>query len=205
MGWSIDWQAWYGIIPLLMGLYWVFNRKSGSAKPILSLMLTMWLIKSAAGYYEMNGKRDVLKSSSLRGTSQITLARQRGSGAIQVTDEASGEVLFEHFSASGAARLKSLDRQPDGAWLATFSFYTDDVAATGREMRGWFEQEIPKSPPGLKCYRSVFGTFRVEEQTTGKTLFLYRSGTRYKPVTTRKMAASKADVTWQVLFSTQAE
>jgi hypothetical protein len=196
---------WYGIFPLMMGLYWMFNRNSGSAKPILSLMLAMWLIKIAAGYYEMNGKRDAFKSPLPGAPSQITRAIQRGSGAVQVTDEVSGEVLFEHFATSGAARLKSLDRQPDGSWLATFALDSLDQSSTARGMRGWFEQETDTSPPGLKCFRSIFGNYRVEEKAMGKTLFSYRSGTRYKPITARKVAASKWEVAWQVLFSTQAE
>ena len=202
---NISWPLWYAIIPTLMGLYWFFNKNAGSAKPYLTLLLVVWMVRIGAYYYEKNGKQDAFKSPLAGVSAQAARTRQQGSGAIQVTDETNGEQIFEHFAISGAARLSSLDRQQNGDWLATFTYDITDAAATTSAMRGWFERPTDQHPPQLLCYRSFFGTYRVEDQATGKTLFLYHSGTHYKPVNAKKKPTSKWQMSWQVLFSAQTE
>ncbi len=205
MGISFNWPTWYGIIVTVMGLHWLFSRRAGSAKPLLSLMLLIALVNYGQSYYQKYAGTHQYKSPLAGASAQTSRTYHKSSGAVSVFDQSSGEEIFAHFVAKPAAQLKQLDQQSNGDWLASFWIPEATALEAAPEMRGWWEREIEDEAitvPFTRCYKSFFGSIRVEDPQTGCTLFVYKESGKYHPIVVAK-SASESTGTWRVLFSTQ--
>ena len=182
-------------------MFSMLNSKEGCSLALLILLASI-------GFQQLKVKP---QSRSFRNQYSANVAAEQtleAAGRVNVRPIGADTDLFQHFQDTAAAELISLQPLNRSEWLASFQYPVlnkQKVPALERQRRGWFEteeRESPKTLPLVKTYRALNGEVRVEDASSGATLFAYQASATFKPVAVVKVSEHEGAV-WQVVFSDQ--
>jgi hypothetical protein len=141
----------------------------------------------------------------------LTAAEQTidNNGRITVRSAGHQTPLFQHFQTSGAAQLRAVQPLNSSEWIAVFSTTAlgGKAPALENNYKGWFERaegESNETLPLITNQKALGGDIRVEDATSGETLFAYQADGEFRPVAIVKQKDRIKGITWQVVFSNQA-
>jgi len=121
---------------------------------------------------------------------------------LAVTDEATQQEVFTYFRNDGAARLVKLEHPAPHEWRATLSLNVTETR--NAKLTGYFEEEVTtqaRALPMTRVYRAWGGVLRVEDGSTGLTLFRYLADGLVRPVEATKTATASGVYEWKVKFA----
>ena len=204
---------WLGVI-ILGGIGTVVTLTSVKSKAVRALVLLLLVGAIGIGWRVMSPphiQKPFTNSAALTSATQTI----DGQGRIAVRPTDSQADLFQYFQTNGAASLSTVQPLNASEWVAIFSATSSSLGvglgvgkapALERRYRGWFETPVNDSNetlPLVKSYQAVSGELRVEDASSGETIFMYQANAAFKPVAIVKQTERAKGTSWQIIFSNQ--